>query len=297
MVNIAFMDLEADGLDPTEIHCIAVKTKDMPKPILLDDKSFLVWAETYKPKKWVMHNGLGYDCWVVNKLIKKGLINPRDVIDTQVVSKTVNYNAFQTHSLKELGEFLGVFKGDYTGGWEVFTEEMGEYCIQDVVVLEAIFEYFKPQIFDPSWAEAFRLEHDTAIISQDMQNNGFYFDRKEAAALLEEVNGELNVLERELQSAFVPTLEEVKRIKYRTRKDGTLFSNVVEAQRDHPMSRVEGEELICYDYIPFKPSSKNHRIDRLWEAGWKPTDMTDGHKKYLKGLQQERRGGWSGRGR
>ena len=46
--------------------------------------------------------------------------------------------------------------------------------------------------------------------------------------------------------------------------------------------KVEGDELICFDYQAFNPGSPVDRIDVLWDAGWKPVIKTKGHKKFEK---------------
>ena len=279
---IVLADIEANGLNPTVIHCIVVKPLGGKRITFTSVGLFKRWVEENDISKWVFHSGLGYDVPVINKLIAPDLIKPEDVIDTFVVSRLVDYMKFNTHSLKELGEYLKVYKGDYTGGWEVCTPEMIEYCEQDVEVLEAIFNYYKRFIFDAGWAKAMRVEHDTAIICQEMSANGFQFNKTNAEILLEEIKTEMSVLEDAFSTAFPPTLVEKTRLKYRKKKDGTLFKNVEEAISKYPSSYVSGEELVCLDYEEFNPGSPKQRIDKLWEAGWNPTDKTDGHKKYLR---------------
>jgi len=280
-MKIVMADTEADGLNPTKIHFIRVKTLDGFAFTFFDMEAFTLWATIYKPDKWVFHNGLGYDVWVINRLVGP-LINPRDVVDTAVVSRLVNYNKFSTHSLKELGQYLGVFKGEYTGGWDVCTPEMVAYGEQDVEVLEAIFNYYKPQIMDPAWAKAMRVEHDMAIICHDMSTNGFYFDETKAKELLDSIQTEMKEIEDNFATTYPPKLVEVNRIKHRQKADGSLYKNVEDAMTKYPMTRVEGDELVCFDYEPFNPTSPKHRIDVLWDAGWKPTQKTKGHKKFEK---------------
>jgi len=280
-MKIVMADTEADGLNPTKIHFIRVKTLDGFAFTFFDMEAFTLWATIYKPDKWVFHNGLGYDVWVINRLVGP-LINPRDVVDTAVVSRLVNYNKFSTHSLKELGQYLGVFKGEYTGGWDVCTPEMVAYGEQDVEVLEAIFNYYKPQIMDPAWAKAMRVEHDMAIICHDMSTNGFYFDETKAKELLDSIQTEMKEIEDNFATTYPPKLVEVNRIKHRQKADGSLYKNVEDAMTKYPMTRVEGDELVCFDYEPFNPASPKHRIDVLWDAGWKPTQKTKGHKKFEK---------------
>ena len=278
-MKLIFADVEADGLNPTKIHFIRVKTNDGFVNTFFDMFVFKLWVEHYKPDKWVFHNGLGYDVWVINRLVAP-LINPRSIVDTFVVSKLVGYSKFITHSLEELGDFLGVKKGKFDGPWDVCTPEMIKYGEQDVEVLEAIFDYYKDYIFDPSWADAMRLEHDMAIVSYDMQQNGFSFDTATAETMLESITSEMMTLESSFQTAFPPKLVEVNRLKYRAKKDGSLFSTVEDAMVKYPLTKVEGEDLICFDYQEFNPGSSIDRIDVLWESGWKPKLKTKGHKKY-----------------
>lgn len=283
MGGLVFADCEANGLTPTKIHCISVYMPSIRFQFTFTDMDqFVRWVESINPSAWVFHNGLGYDVKWINKLVKEGIIDPKKVIDTFVVSRLINYSKFKTHSLKEIGEFLGVFKGDYTGGWETCSEEMISYCEQDVVVTESIYTYYSKFIKDNAWKKSLRVEHDMAWICTQMSDNGFYFAKEAAEKLLNTIETECNELRDSFDKSFPPKLEEIKRIQYRTKSDGTLYKNVQEAFDSFPLCKVEGSELICMDYVPFNPNSKEDRIDVLWEAGWKPTDKTDGYKKLLK---------------
>ena len=280
-MKLVFADIEADGLYPTKIHFIRVKTLDGFVNTFFDMSVFKVWVEVYQPDKWVFHNGLGYDVWHINRLVAP-LINPRSVIDTFVVSRLVAFEKFNTHSLDEIGEFLGIKKLKYDGPWDVCTPEMIEYGEQDVEVLEAIFDYYKDYVYSTDWAKSMRVEHDMAIISYDMNQNGFSFNKEEGEKLLASVDSEMKELEDSFQKEYPPKLVEVNRLKYRTKKDGSLFSTVEEAMSKYPLTRVEGSELICFDYQAFNPGSPVDRIDVLWDAGWKPYIKTKGHKKFEK---------------
>lgn len=278
-MKIILSDIETDGLYPSKIHFIRVKTLDGFTNTFFDMNVFKIWVEFYKPDKWVFHNGLGYDVWHINRLVAP-LINPRDIVDTMVVSRLVDSGKFATHSLKELGQFLGVYKQDFEGPWDVCTPEMIEYGEQDVEVLEAIFNHYKPYITDPSWSKAMRVEHDMAIVCYDMQKNGFLFDKSKAEEMLKSITLEMLELEDSFQKEFPPKLVEVNRLKYRTKKDGSLYSSVEEAMSKYPLTKVDGEELLCFDYKSFNPGSSIDRIDVLWEAGWKPKVKTKGYKKF-----------------
>ena len=284
-MKIFLADCEADGLDPSVIHCVYVKSwPDGQKYSFTDMKAFEHFVDTEKPDRWVFHNGLGYDVRVLNKIIRADLIDPYKVVDTLVVSKLVNYKNFSTHSLKEIGTYLKVFKGDYTGGWDTYTKEMGDYCEQDVEVLEAIFKFYKKEIFSLEWRKALRVEHDMAIICSQMSLDGFKFNLEKAKVLLSSIDKEIEDVENKLKEAFPPSMQEVKRLKYRTYKDsGEPVASIKEAMEKYPQYYVTPEqELVCLDFVEFNPASPKDRIDALWKAGWKPVDKTEGHKDYLK---------------
>jgi hypothetical protein len=283
-MKIALADIETNGLTPDKIHFIRVKTLDGFVNTFFDMNLFATWVEIYQPDRWVFHNGLGFDVWWINKLIKP-LINPRHVIDTAVVSRLVDYKKFNTHSLAELGQYLGVHKGTYTGSWDVCNDDMIKYGEQDVEVLEAVFNHYKPQITDLSWAMAMRVEHDMAIVCHDMSGNGFHFDKAKAEAVLEEITTRIGVIEKELQEAFPPRLKEVKRLKYRIKKDGQPVAAVTKAAEEYTLTKIEGDELVCYSEIDFNPASSQDRIDALWDAGWKPWVKTKGHKNFEKAVR------------
>ena len=283
MTRILLADVETDGLDYTKIHCISTKLYGSPHSVrrFTDMREFAEVVRETKPDKWVFHNGLNFDLHVINELTGVS-IDPKDVIDTSVVSKLVNYSKFNTHSLKELGEYLKVYKGDYTGGWDEYTEDMGAYCDQDVEVLEAIVKHYHRFIFDPSWAKSMRVEHDIALVCYGMQKVGFTFNVAKAEALLAEVTKDMNRLEDNFNVAFGSTLVEVKRNKLRYTMEGKLYGNIIKDIAAYPKVEIEGDEVVVYDYKVFNPGSPKDRIDVLWDAGWKPYDRTKGHLESLR---------------
>lgn len=282
------VDIETDGLEYTKIHCIAMQILGvMHEPKLFTDvgefNDFCYDEGVMDGARWVAHNGCGFDFHVINDLTDV-TVDTKIAIDTLVLSKLVFYSKFGTHSLKELGQSLGVHKGDYEGGWEVYTPEMGEYCVQDVVVLEAIYNQFERVISNPKWAKSIEVEHRMAYICRDMQANGFDFDVSAAEATLDEVTADMTALEKGFDVAFPPKLKLAKTCKLRKKKNGDYYDNVINdfATYDEVKIREEDGEYDCYEFVPFNPGSPRDRIDVLWDAGWKPHEKTEGHKKKLK---------------
>lgn len=280
---ILTQDIETNGFDPDTIHVICTKERETGVTHSFTDMSlYAEYIKDTKPSKHVFHNGLAFDVKVINRLIEPNLIDPKDVIDTMVVSKLTDYTKYNTHSLAEIGKDIGVYKGDYTGGWDICTQDMIDYCEQDVEVTEAILNRQWKYITDPQWASSMRTEHDIAALCEDMSIAGFKFDSSLALNLLDEVSKEMDELEDSFRTSFPSKLVEVKRVKLRYTKDGELYANIKKDIDAYPKVEVEKDEVIVYDYKEFSPGSPRDRIDVLWEAGWKPFEKTKGHNKFLR---------------
>ena len=283
------MDIETESLNPQYIWVICAEDVDTGEreqfcnltTIPEEKERFIEYCSGID--NFVFHNGLGFDVPVINRLLGQ-VIDPQKVIDTLIVSRLVDYtNDGYKHSLKAWGERLGDFKLGFND-FSKLTDEMIDYCIQDVVVTVKIYRHFKKVIQDPDWQESLRCEHDIQMLCEDMTTNGFYFDEDKAEELLGEIQTRIESLEESLQKDFPPKLTEVNRIKYRRKRDGSLFSSVVKAQENYFATAldksVDPPGLVCYEYIEFKPSSNKQRIERLWEAGWEPFEKTKGHIEY-----------------
>ena len=296
MTKIVAMDIETESLDPQYIWVICAEDVDTGEretfcnltTIPEERDRFVRYVNDID--YFVFHNGLGFDVPVINRLLGQ-VIDPQKVIDTLVVSRLVDYTLDGAgHSLKAWGKRLGDFKigfNDFTK----LSDEMIEYCEQDVAVTVKIYRHFKKVIQDPEWQESLRCEHDIQMLCEDMTTNGFYFDEDQAEELLGEIQTRMEDLEQGLQEDFPPKLTEVNRIKYRRKADGSLYSSVTKAQEKYFATAldksVDPNELVCYEYIPFNPASPKQRIERLWEAGWEPFEKTKGHIEYDREQQRK----------
>lgn len=285
--DVVLFDVETDGLDYTKVHCIAVSGEAGPPILFTDMVKFYQWACEYTDEKtmWVAHNACGFDYWVINELTDV-TINRDQVFDTSVAYKLADYKRFNTFSLDEIGSSLGCPKTEYTGGWDEFTYEMGEYCKQDVKVLQRIYKACPYAAMYGVIPSALETELEIALICEEMRRNGFRFNKDKAQELLDEVTKEMAELEDEMQKAWPPELVEDRRIKWRMKDDGTPYATCLKAQAAAPKWEIKDDELILYKYKDFNPGSSKDRVDKLWEAGWKPFDKTKGH------IQHERSKRW-----
>jgi DNA polymerase I-like protein with 3'-5' exonuclease and polymerase domains len=194
----------------------------------------------------------------------------------------INYSNYKGHGLDEIGKSLGKPK-TYFKKFSEYSEEMLEYCKDDVDLGERIFNLYRRFIDDPSWEKSLACEHKMAFLCEQMHWNGFKFDIERARRVLPEIQHRMMELEAEFQDIWPPKLVEVNRVQYKTKGDGTLYRTVTKARENYPKTEVDSEanELVCYDYRSFNPASTPDRIEKLWEAGWKPTEKTKTHFKFL----------------
>ena len=164
-------DLETDGLlhDVTKIHCLVLyNTEDDTIHEYNDEGSNcepLIRGLTIldEADQIVGHNVINYDIPVIKKLY--GFFDPQgEVIDTLLLSRLYHPNMMDVdkrhewknmplklygrHSLESYGYRLGEYKGEYgkTTDWKEWSQEMQDYCRQDVKVTTKLCNHFRPYL-------------------------------------------------------------------------------------------------------------------------------------------------------
>ena len=173
-------DLESNGLlnNASRIHCIALYYCDTDttetyndEPISKDAKylpmgnrpittaiTTLETADTV-----VGHNIIGFDLPLIKRLYPF-FTYPPVIVDTLLLSRLYHPNLYDidkkqewkdmptklygSHSLEAYGYRLGLRKGDYgkDTDWKEWSQEMQDYCVQDVKVTEKLCEHFRPYL-------------------------------------------------------------------------------------------------------------------------------------------------------
>ena len=166
-MSTLIFDLETDGLydDVTSIHCIGIHDIQANQTLAYNDqgdKDPVVRGLTYLEEADVLvgHNIIGYDIPVIRKLFPwfspSGL-----VVDTLVLSRIYHADILKTdqkrrwkhmplqlygrHSLEAYGHRLGEYKGQFgkTTDWSEWSQEMQDYCLQDVNVTTKLWNHFQ----------------------------------------------------------------------------------------------------------------------------------------------------------
>ena len=244
------LDIETT-LDHSKIWCVV--TKD------LDTNEVKIWKEAKDFQAFikdanliVAHNGIGFDFYLLNKLWKCQITLKR-VEDTLVLSRLLNPSRDGGHSLKSLGQGLGIEKAEFDDfNLETHTlGEMIEYCVQDVEVLHRIYSYLKHELKRQEFStKSQELEHEVQAIIAVQERNGFKFNEPSAMRLLAELKAKLDAITVEMQGIFPPK---------------------VTAGRTHKTSGKALKDIV----EPFNPGSRKQIAERLIEKGWKPSKFTE----------------------
>lgn len=240
-----------------------------------------------KAKAICGHNGIGYDVPVLRHLFPGW--EPRGVVhDSQVSARLIWTNIKEVdfarlrkrklpqeflqrglpgkHSLESWGYRLGDYKGDfkpdtYGHTWDTmpFTQDMDEYCMQDVRVTAKLWQVIQDKDYSP---EALELERRVAEIISWQERTGWHFDIEGAHVLVAKLLGRKAQLETELRGTFGSFY--VRNGKpFFPKRDNAKLGYVTGA----PMSKVK--------LVEFNAGSRQHIASRLIHArGWMPTEFT-----------------------
>ncbi len=186
------------------------------------------------------HNGIGFD-YPILRAVWGVQIRKSQAIDTLIMSRLYNPVIEGGHSLKSWGKRLGFEKMDFdvTDFDSGYTDEMAEYCVRDVLVLERLHKHLERELEQWNAQKAIDLEHECAIICSRMERTGFKIDYDKAKQMEDTLIGEMAAIEAELQATFPPIVEERISVKTGKRlKDKVTVFNP--ASRKQIAERLEG---------------------------------------------------------
>ncbi|WP_277868743.1 DNA polymerase [Salinivibrio kushneri] len=170
---------------------------------------------------------------------------------------------YGSHSLKAWGYRLGELKGEYgeqEAAWDEFSEDMLEYCVQDVTVtVKLLKRLYKENYSD----KAIQLELETAWLMSKQERNGFKFDTKAAEELYMMLLGKRENLRLKLVETF---------------GEWYVANGVTNPKRSmnrQGFSYTQGAPYTKIKLKTFNPASRQDCAKVLSEKGWKPTVFTE----------------------
>jgi DNA polymerase-1 len=245
------LDIETNGFlnEATNVHCIVAYDIDGKKPYVFKGDECRVRFPNFarNVSQFIMHNGLSFDAPMLNKLCGTK-IKDNSILDTLILSQLFNPMRDGGHSLESWGERFEFPKGSIEN-FDYYTEDMLEYCKQDVNITYKLYNYLKEEGSKFS-KRSIDLEHRIRKIINDQENFGFYLDIPYATTFMASLQDRSQNIYNQLQEVFPP---------------------IVTTGRVHKRSGKPLKDII----EPFNPASRKQIGERLMELGWEPTKKTD----------------------
>ena len=268
-------DLESDGLydNVTKIHCLVIydiqsgRTFSYGPDAISNAINHLDSADVL-----IGHNILFYDIPVLKKLHQTQF--KARIIDTLICTRLIwpketlydlDEEQYQevppklkgSASLKAWGYRLADHKIEFQDFTE-YSQEMLDYCIQDVRVTEKLWNHIINQKYPES---SLVLEHDFAQKINEQIRTGIPFDVDRCLDLVDDLRTKKQKLEHELKTLFPPL------------KKSEWFTPKVNNQKRGYVKGVPFEKI---RYEEFNPGSRKQIIERLFNKyQWVPEGKTE----------------------
>ena len=200
---MVYIDIETDS-KASKIWCV----------VTLKQEEMIVWTKReglqdyLADNKVAAHNLIGFDRPKLKQLWDIDIL-PSNSVDTLLMSRLHNPQRTGGHSLASWGMFFKDAKIDFTDYDGGLTDEMIEYCKQDVRLLKKVYEHLTSKF--KKWKKPsvpLEIEHKVAIIMQEQKETGFLLDIPYASTLLGTLQCRMAQIEGTLQAIFQPIVTE-----------------------------------------------------------------------------------------
>jgi DNA polymerase I-like protein with 3'-5' exonuclease and polymerase domains len=311
-----------------EMHCIVVKDIDSKQKFKFVQKEVKDFPDLIPEFDAIIaHNQISYDLlaaklylgidYEIRDDFRECTINGRkiEIVDTLVLSKTLNPDRYGGHSIDDWGQRLGLEKidwrakaielglishGDPRGAeFKVYHPEMLVYCERDVDVTEKVYFALMAEWGKWPWSGPFSLEQQTRDIVTRQEHRGFFFNKALAESNVRELDQKMEEIKAIVEPILPPKLLGVTKLKQylppkiQFKKNGEI-SAVMEkwvAKHGGEKVTVNGEDALkLYDKVwmlPMDPEipvqthepatvkDTTHIKGYLVELGWKPTQYKE----------------------
>ena len=272
MKQIVF-DIEANGLNPDKVWCIIAYEREAQEYTTWsgdDLHCFKDWIKEQGELEVIGHNIIGYDIPVLEQLLDVDFSKCK-VTDTLVMSRLAEPSRQGGHSLENWGQLLNQPKGEHSD-WDNFSQDMVEYCRQDVRVNELVYQRLLRELASFG-NQSLMLEGQVQGIISEQIKSGWLVDQEKAFVLLAELKEKKMDLEDRVHEKFKPLPTFIKEVTPKVKKDGSysvVGLKFLGEQWDTavaPFSRL--------DYPEFNLGSRQQIGRYLKHFGWKPETFTE----------------------
>ena len=269
MKQVVF-DIEANGLKPTKVWVIVACDLSNRELQVFSGDTLQDFNAYIKDAEVIGHNIIGYDIPVLERLLGTDFSSCK-VTDTLVLSRLTDPSREGGHSLDSWGQRLGFAKGEHND-WTTFSQDMVEYCKQDVRVNCKVYDALQGVLANFG-SESIDLEHNVQNIINRQTETGWLLDQEHAFILLAKLKEKKYELEEMVHEKFIPLPTFVREITPKYKKDGSL--SVVGLRFAGEQWRDYVQTFSRIDYPEFNLGSRQQIGRYLQYFGWKPTKFTE----------------------
>ena len=290
-------DIETDGFleDMTKCHVLVCQDVVSKKLYTFTDiqngLNFMKNADAL-----IGHNIIGFDLMALDKLYGWKPSSKTVLIDTWIMSQTLQFNRQHKHGLAGWGSYLGFKKMDNSewaaDGFKTYDPRMIDYCIQDVKLNTKVYEVLLAELekaieINDLIKKGLRVEHDVAEFEAIVRKTGWLFDLSKAQENLRLMTRHMNkiesIIEPKLGTTKVFIDKAPKTAKYT--KKGLYTATTARILSEYLGNNVIGEDALS-DNPPIQPGQEfqrskiekvtlsNMELVKEWllSIGWKPDD-------------------------
>lgn len=307
-----------------DMHCIATKDIDTKKTYNFVQKEVKDFPDLLeKVDCLIAHNQIGYDLlacklflgidYEIREDFRECTINGRkiEIVDTLVLSKTLNPDRYGGHSIADWGARLGCEKIDWRGkaielglidknaprGAEflVYHPEMLVYNERDVEVNEKVYFALMEEWGTWNWNGPFSLEQQVRDIVTRQEHRGFWYNKELAEKCVRELDTKMEEIRAIVEPVLPPKPMGVTKLKQylppkiQFKKNGDTSAVMEKWVEKHNGSFAHGKvELYGKQWdLPMDPDTPvqthepatvkdtTHIKGYLVELGWKPTQYKE----------------------
>lgn len=278
-----YFDIEANGflVDVTKVFVVSVVDIDTDEHWVFGQHELAAALELLASATVLVgHNSIRYDLPVLKKVLGFAARTDQEVLDTLILARLIFPNVRDTdraliiagklpgplegkHTLEAWGYRIGEHKAQYEGGFEEWSQEMQDYCVQDTETGVALWRFLRP---DSCSRAAIELEHRIARLCDTIERAGVPFDVASAGRLHAELTGKQETLEKELVAQFgswlAPIHQKPAKSTFTPKKDNAT------------KGYIAGATFTKLKLVTFNPGSRTDISHVLTRCGWRPTDYT-----------------------
>lgn len=268
-------DIETDGLENCKhIWCCVCRDVDTDVVTVFRDGDAQDAKEYFKKyDKVIGHNFISFDRYWLHKLW--GVDIPvSSIIDTLVLSRLA-FSDLKSHSLRDWGERLGVYK-DHNEDWTQWSQAMEDYCIQDVNVNLAVYKELKK--YTGFTKESIAIESMSQYFLSLQKLHGFKLNRELATKTKAEIDDRYFTIIQELKDLFKP--RQVKKydpklwkIRYKDNGEPTSVSQKILDSGLVEQVDTDTYRRFKYEWKEFCIDSPSEIVERL-KGYWEPYVLT-----------------------